>query len=201
MLISVFVHLCTPVFAQEKHETTARNRTWTFYQPGRCAYHYTTEVLFAFWRHKTLFIKTKSNILTNFPEMYWFKNFTFKCKIILSIPFFSQLSDKVFYLHFTLYTLTTPKKCRQINSESQSRNYTVFVSGLIVHLFVVRNSRHWPCSRWLTCVYRACTSDGKWSSFLSAMAKWLCDLCKFHSCNTENVKCYLLWTHFFGSDF
>ena len=115
--------------------------------------------------------------------------------------FLSQLSDKVFYLHFTLYTLTTPKKCRQINSESQSRNYTVFVSGLIVHLFVVRNSRHWPCSRWLTCVYRACTSDGKWSSFLSAMAKWLCDLCKFHSCNTENVKCYLLWTHFFGSDF
>ena len=79
-------------------------------------------------------------------------------------------------------------KCRPMNSESQSRNYTVFVSGLIVHLFAMRNCRHWPCSRWLTYVYRACTSDGKWSSFLGPMAKWLCDLCKFHSnCNTENV--------------
>ena len=123
-------------------------------------------------------------------KLIWSASRECNCHLDMSIPFFSQLSDSVFYSHFTLYTLTklTPKKCRPMNSGSQSRNYTVFVSGLIVHLFVMRNCRHWPCSRWLTCVYRACTSDGKWSSFLGPMAKWLCDLCKFHSnCNTGNV--------------
>ena len=71
-------------------------------------------------------LKLKVTYLRTFLKCIDLKNFTFKCKIILSIPFFSQLSDKVFYLHFTLYTLTTPKKCRQINSESQSRKLYCF---------------------------------------------------------------------------
>ena len=104
MFISVFVHLCTPVFAQEKHETTARNRTWTFYQPGRCAYHYTTEVLFAFWRHKTLFIKTKSNILTNFPETYWFKTSRSNAKWSFQFLFFSTFWLSFLFTFHAVYT-------------------------------------------------------------------------------------------------